>query len=226
MGLSSRHNTIERLADMIVSIKVPYPLRVAVDGVDAAGKTMLANELVDPLETHGRPVIRASVDGFHNPLALRYKRGPDSPEGYYLDSFQYEAILNELVIPLGPGGCLFYHPSVYDYRTETPVIAKPLKAPRDAVLLFDGVFLLRPELVRHWDYKIFVNVGLNLSVRRALARDIPLHGRKADADLLRMRYERRYVPGQQIYFQDAQPKENADVILENTRLDNPKIIES
>ncbi len=225
MGPFSRHATIERLAEMIVSIKVPHPLRVAVDGVDAAGKTILADELVDPLVAHGRPVVRASADGFHKPRALRYKRGPDSPEGYYLDSFQYEAVLNELLIPLGPGGCLFYRSSVYDYRTETPVIATLLKASSDAILLFDGVFLLRPELVEHWDYKIFVDVSLNLSVERARARDVPLPGRKADADLLRIRYDQRYVPGQRKYFKDAHPKENADVILDNTILDNPKLIE-
>jgi len=79
-------------------------VRVAIDGVDAAGKTMLADELAVPIVERGRTVIRAAVDGFHNPRPARYRRGADSPEGYYRDSFDYAAILRDLLIPLGPEG--------------------------------------------------------------------------------------------------------------------------
>jgi len=49
----------------------------------------LADVLAAPLARLGRPVIRASIDGFHNPGAIRYARGKFSPEGYYFDSFDY-----------------------------------------------------------------------------------------------------------------------------------------
>jgi hypothetical protein len=42
-------------------------LRIAVDGVDGAGKTHLADELARALRLFALPIIRASVDGFHNP---------------------------------------------------------------------------------------------------------------------------------------------------------------
>jgi uridine kinase len=77
------------LVNHIVSMEQTHPLRVAVDGIDAAGKTTLADNLVQPLEAHGIPVIRASIDGFHRPRADRYRRGADSPVGYYDDSFDY-----------------------------------------------------------------------------------------------------------------------------------------
>jgi uridine kinase len=69
---------------------------VAVDGVDGAGKTVFANSLARRLEVLGRPVIRAGIDGFHNPRSVRYRRGKDSPEGFFLDSFNYDSLKKDL----------------------------------------------------------------------------------------------------------------------------------
>jgi uridine kinase len=220
----TRSSIIEELAEIIYSVRSLHPLRVAIDGVDGAGKTCLADELVAPLVNMGRFVIRASIDGFHYPWDLRYKRGADSPDGYYLDSFQNDALLDELLIPLGPGGSRNYRSKIYDFKSETH-ITEPLKeAPRDSVLLFDGVFLLRPELIYHWDYKIFVDVDFERSVERALSRDISILGGEIEKNSLRQRYKERYVPGQKVYLKGVKPEEKADLVIENTSLDAPKLI--
>jgi uridine kinase len=44
-------------------MRIPHPTRVAIDGVDAAGKTTLDDELAEVLRERGRGVIRASIDG-------------------------------------------------------------------------------------------------------------------------------------------------------------------
>ncbi|WP_330276758.1 hypothetical protein OG205_14535 [Lentzea sp. NBC_00516] len=36
-----------------------------------------------------------------------------------------------------------------------------------ALLLVDGIFLHRDELVRHWDFSVFLDVGFAVSVARA-----------------------------------------------------------
>lgn len=56
----TRNQLLEHLADLINQIDCTHPLRVAIDGVDAAGKTILDDELVRPVEKRGRPVIRTS----------------------------------------------------------------------------------------------------------------------------------------------------------------------
>lgn len=71
-----RTHCLETLARLILSVECPHPARVAIDGPDAAGKTILADELALLIERSGRPVIRASVDGFHRPRAERIARGP------------------------------------------------------------------------------------------------------------------------------------------------------
>ena len=88
----TRSDCIEQLAGAIASVRVDHPTRVAIDGVDGVGKTMLAEELVEPLARTGRQVLRASVDGLHRPRAARYQRGVDSGEGYFLDSFDYPTL--------------------------------------------------------------------------------------------------------------------------------------
>jgi len=213
---------LEELARQICSVARPHTLRVAIDGVDAAGKTRLANDLTPFIELRHHPVIRASVDGFHNPRVQRYRLGADSPEGYYRDSFDHAAILRELLIPLGPGGNRRYRRSVFNYREDAPTQEPEQEAPANAVLLFDGVFLLRPELAQFWDFSIFLDVDFSVSVPRAMQRDIL--NSAGESSNRRVQYERRYVPGQQLYFTEAHPREHASIIIANSDFLNPRII--
>ena len=92
-------------------------VRVGIDGVDGSGKTVFAGELADALAIIGRPVVRISVDDFHNVSAVRYRRGRSSPEGCWLDSFNYERLRADVLEPLGPGGRR-YRSSAHDLYTD------------------------------------------------------------------------------------------------------------
>ncbi len=216
-----RGDLIHRLSEEIAGLALPYPARVAIDGIDAAGKTTLAEELVAPLELMGRQVVRASIDGFHRPRKERYRRGKDSPEGYYYDSFDDAAVRRELLEPLGPGGDRRYRTAAFDYRKDAPVESPLLEASRDAVLLFDGVFLLRPELVGCWDLTIFVHIGFETSLARALERDLSLF---SDVEAVRERYEKRYIPGQELYFAESRPQKKAAIVVFNEDVADPRLV--
>ena len=47
-GTMNRSDSILALANRIAAMRLGHPVRAAVDGVDAAGKTTLADELVEP----------------------------------------------------------------------------------------------------------------------------------------------------------------------------------
>jgi len=111
----NRTALLEVLADRITGVARPHPVRVAIDGVDGVGKTTLADDLVDPLRRRQVPVIRASIDGFHNPRSVRYRLGRSSPIGYFRDSFNHDALTAGLLRPLGPGGSGSYRRAVFDY---------------------------------------------------------------------------------------------------------------
>ncbi len=213
-------NVLGELADRIATIKLSHPTRVAIDGVDAAGKTTLADRLATVIRAHGKHVIRASIDGFHNQASIRHQRGNTSPEGYYHDSFNYSALLESLLIPLGPNGTREYCSSRFDYRTDSVVEPQFKVADPDSVLLFDGVFLLRSELREYWDYSIFVEALFEVTLRRAMKRDGGLFG---SADEARRRYEDRYIPGQKIYLEECRPQEVANARVYNNDPANPVV---
>lgn len=216
----SRTTCIDELAAALVRVRVGHPTRVAIDGVDGSGKTTLADELVEPIRRAGREVIRGSIDGFHNPRVVRYARDSDSPEGYFLDSFDYAAVRRELLEPLGPEGNRKLRTAVFDYRVDRAVDSPARIAGDDAVLLFDGVFLQRPELEGQWDVTIWVDAPFEITVERAIARDARRGG---DAGETRGKYERRYVPGQELYMRQCRPKERADIVFANTDLARPTV---
>jgi uridine kinase len=215
-----RKQLINLLVQTIRRMTCPHPTRVAIDGIDAAGKTMLADEIAAALQEEQRPVIRASIDGFHRPKKERYRRGELSPEGYYYDSFDHVAVKQNLLQPLGPGGTGEYRVKVFDFRKDSPILSPVMSAPDDAILLFDGVFLLRPELNDHWDLRIFIHVDFDVSLRRVLSRDLPLFGSE---DAVVERYEKRYILGQKMYLRQVRPQKIADIIIDNDDPQNPRI---
>jgi uridine kinase len=93
---------LEEVAASILRLGSARPIRVAVDGRTASGKTVLADELAAIIRRTGREIIRTSIDGFHRSKAERYARGRHSAEGYYHDARDLAAIMTVLLAPLGP----------------------------------------------------------------------------------------------------------------------------
>ncbi len=210
------------LSARILALDFSHPARVAIDGIDAAGKTRLADDLAAALAGSRRPVLRASIDGFHNPREVRYRLGPDSPEGYYADSFDLPALRRLLLDPLGPGGDRRIQTALFDFRADRPVESPVVTAAPDAILLFDGVFLQRPELADTWDLILFVKVTFDTVLARAAARDAGLLGGPAAVEA---RYRARYIPAQQRYLADCRPAQRADLVIVNDDPELPFLVE-
>jgi uridine kinase len=215
MGQGTRDEVLGRLAEAVGSVTVAHPTRIAIDGPPAAGKTTLADELAVVLRAQGRDVIRATIDDFLFPRAQRYLRGEYSAEGCYFDTHDYDALNRVLLDPLGPGGDRRFQPAVYD-RTADTVLSPPVTtAPADAVLVFDGVFLMRPELFDRWDLRIFVSTAFEKTVDRAVIRE-----RQVPAEVER-RWRERYIPSQRFYFAAVRPTEHANIIVHNDEPQRP-----
>jgi uridine kinase len=214
----TRNKILQDIASVILSIKHNEPIRVAIDGIDCAGKTIFANDLVEFIKDSGRAVIRASLDDFHNPRDFRYQRGRNSPEGYYFDSFNYKALFQYLLNPLGSNGDRKYKSKVFDYVNDEWVKSEPLIASNDSILIFDGIFLLRPELEEIWDLSVYLEISYDESIKRAIERQE--EGSYEISEL----YQSRYIPGQKLYHIHVGPKRKADIIVDNNDLEKPLII--
>jgi uridine kinase len=218
---ASRGQVLDAIAESIWSCVAVHPLRVAVDGRTAAGKTTLADEVASILRGRGRPVIRTSVDGFHRPRVERYRRGRLSPEGYLEDARDWGAIRHLLLDPLGPGGDLWYRTATFDLDRDQPIVQAAVRAEPNAVVIVDGTFLQRNELANAWDFAIFVHVSESVALSRGAARDAGQLGGMAAAKEM---HERRYQPAFAIYDARCRPSERAHLIVENDDPASPSIL--
>ena len=169
------------LIDLLAELRTVWPgnrTLVAVDGVDGAGKTTIARELVDLADENSgcagaagkrtdRPVAAISIDGFHHPREIRYAHGT-GPDTFYRHSYDYEAFVESVVEPFRRGDAIV--PAVWDVDEDGPLAPEPRSLPKDCILLVEGIFLHRPELVGLWDASVWVDVPFEVSVPRGNER--------------------------------------------------------
>ena len=192
--------------DYIAASLADLPQRaiVAVDGIDGAGKTTFADSLKPWIEGLGRQAIRASVDGFHNQAAVRYSRGKASPQGYFLDSYNYDDLRHFLIEPFRKGEEVV-ETARFDHRVDLPHITREVVSP-SAILIIDGIFLHRDELWTLWDCSIFLSVPFAVAYQRMALRDGCDPNPEAASN-------HRYYAGQLMYFEMCRPQERATLVI-------------
>jgi uridine kinase len=192
---------------------------VAIDGIDGAGKTTFADGFAEVFAEAGSAVYRASIDGFHRPRAERYARGRQSPEGYYRDSYDYATFRRVLIDPFLDGaqtsGTTGFQLSAFDVVRDAAVESQWVTAPRDAVLIVDGIFLHRPELRGLWHWSVWLDVPETVACARMALRDGSDPDPAAPANA-------RYRQGHELYLHDARPELAASAIVDNSDLAHPR----
>lgn len=211
---------LDALANKVLEVTRPHPVRLGIDGIDASGKTTLANRLANIMNLRGESIIRASIDSFHNPKSHRYRRGELSPEAYYFDSINFPVVASDILQPLGPNGNCRYRPASHDLKNDLPIKNNWKEASRKQILIFDGVFLQRDELVGLLDCVIFLQIDFEVSVSRALDRNFE---EIEDSEELRERYMQKYVTAQDMYISTCSPNEKADMVVLYNDFSNPVI---
>ncbi|MBO0899178.1 uridine kinase [Cellulomonas sp. zg-ZUI222] len=187
---------------------------VAVDGIGAAGKTTLTARLA--ARVPDRPVVVLHADDFFHPSAVRHARGRMSPEGFWLDAYDYRALIDLALAPLGPGGDGRYVTASFDRERDRTAPAPTLRAPDDALVLVEGTFLHRDELWHRWDWSMYLHVPFEVGAHRMVARD------GVDPDATRGPLA-RYAGAQQLYLAAAEPWRRASLVVGTTG--DPRIID-
>jgi len=220
MKSSSRQEILKQISAHILSIATDHPIKVGIDGITASGKSTFARELAEFLHPSGRPIISTTLDGFHNPRSIRHQKGRESAEGYYFDAYNYPAIVEHLLLPLSAVGNLKYKTQVLDLHTDQPDPRPAQQASRNSILIVDGSFALRKELVEHWDVGIYLSVDFEIAESRASVRDAELF---KSAEIAREITKKRYHGAHQLHIEVANPCERAQFIINNNDPQNPSM---
>jgi len=204
---AQRMAVLERVADAVPRL-TGRRVRVAVDGVDGAGKTWFADDVARVLTRRGFAVQRLSIDDFLSPTIVRYARGRRSPEGYWLDSHDLPRFVRAVTTepPAAPA----------EGAASEGAASDP--APSEgAVLVADGIFLHRGELQDLWDLTVFLEVPFDVAFARMARRD----GRSPDPAA---KENVRYCEGQRLYLAERDPASRAHLVVDNTDFSSPTLL--
>ena len=106
---------------------------------------------------------------------------------------------------------------MFDHQTDSELDVPTELAAPTAVLLFDGIFLHRPELRPFWDFSVFLEAPFEVTVARCALRD----GGSPDVNAA---VNRRYVGGQQLYLEECKPARSATMVINHADLMSPEIV--
>lgn len=156
-------------------------------------------------------MIHVSMDGFHNPRAIRYRQGRGSADGYYEDAYDFDGVRRELLDPLGVGGDRRFRTALIDLAADTPVRDEQRIAGAHDVLIVDGSFLQKPQLRDAWDVVVFLEASFEAAEDRGARRDADALG---GLDAARTAFRNRYHAAQRRYLAECNPAVNADVVID------------
>ena len=165
-------------------------------------------------------MVHVDSDGFHHVRERRRRQGPMSARGYYEDAYDFDALVERVLVPLGPGGSREYAVRVHDLDTDEVISTETARAHTDAVVVFDATFVQRGALREHWDEVVFLDAELPVATERGVARDREAMGGAAAA---RAAYESRYAAACAIYLAEEEPATKATVVVRHDDPDAPRI---
>ncbi|MER0444593.1 uridine kinase [Streptomyces sp. Edi4] len=179
---------------------------------------------VEPADSslHEITAARRPAFGFVLAAALpagSLRRAQHAGEGYHRNAYDYEAVKRLLLDPCRSsrattGALCGIDPLAQrDHSSEVT----PLGA--DSVLIVDGVFAFRPEINAYWDFRVWLRVDAELSVRRSAERDQDWAG--AEADTLR---RTRYPAAERVYLREVDPLPMMDVVIDNSVFARPRVV--
>jgi uridine kinase len=157
---------------------------LGISGIDCSGKSTLAKGLVSEAQERGVRTALVHVDDFIIPRAERKRGGPVHVD-YFENTFNHQGFVEQVSKARDSGGV--------------------------EVVIGEGIFLFRRELVSLWDMKVWLEMDSGESVRRGAVRDADYFGSPENA---RGEYLRRFVPAHAYHLERDRPMDPADLVFE------------
>lgn len=174
---------------------------VAVDGRHGAGQQQFADGLAGMLAARGVKVFNARIDDFFRPRSDRERAGWLDGEAHYREAYDYSLLRRVLVDPFHTSGSTSFVLTGFDEVRDEPVFQpKWMSAGPDAMVIVDGVFLHRAELLGMWNFSVWLSTDPD-------EFDVPEQARNIAAD--------------EAYLDQANPGETATAVFDNKDPEHP-----
>ncbi len=171
--------------------KLDKPSIIGISGFGGSGKSTLARELSNRIHA---PIIE--VDSFYNPQGMN---------NYQLwEIMDYKRLEREICEPFHQGHRTLSY-GKFDWDMEQ-VVNVAVEAQQ--YLIIEGVGLFRPELMKYFSYKIWIDCPIEVAIKRGKRRDREEYGVIQDKN-----WDGIWKKNDLQCFQRFNPKENADFIM-------------
>jgi uridine kinase len=190
---------------------------ITVDGRDGTGKTLWAEAFAERCRERGLGTCVLHVDDVRRPIDSDAP-GADEAALYY-DAY-YDLPALQRCVEAYLAGAARCELTVFDGNTETLGETRAFELQRVAVLIVEGVLVLRLPAAEH-AFHVHLQSDPHEARRRVSARD-QARGR-APAEIDR-RITRRYGPAQARYEREHRPAQRADLLLDTTDPQAPRVL--
>jgi uridine kinase len=180
---------------------------VAISGIDASGKGYLTQLIDRSLSGSGLNVATLHGDAW---LRLPPQQLEDPVEHFYRDGFRFQEMFSNLVLPLRDKGCVRVIADTV-HGAESAYCRSQFEFSCVDIVLLEGIFLMKPDFVAHYDLSIWVECSFGTALQRAVSRRQEGLGPE---ETIRA-YRTLYFPAQLLHFERDAPRAAADLILDN-----------
>jgi uridine kinase len=173
---------------------LPKPTIVGMSGFGGSGKSTLAKKLGQVLNA---PVI--GVDSFQ-------RKGAFDTEFSLWEIMDYSRLKKEVLESFLKKEDIHY--GHFDPGKE--IISNTVDIENKGILIVEGVGLFRPELMKYFTYKIWIDVPINEAILRGKRRDREEYGNPTDE-----LWDGVWKENDIEYFSLFKPSERADLVISN-----------
>lgn len=201
------------LASKIVDVRGQTPdsraVLVALTGIDGCGKGFVSRQLADVLCATEVHAIIVNIDGWLDLPQVRFSR-VDPAAHFYANAIRFDALFSQLVRPLRDGRGIRLEADFAE-ETATPYRRHVYEFADVEVILLEGIYLLKRELVGDYDLSAWIDCSYETALERAIAR---AQEGLSPEDTVRA-YRTIYFPAQELHARRDEPRMAATVVLNN-----------
>jgi len=191
---------------------------IGVDGIELVGKSYFSKKLSSFLAMYGIHTTVVRLTDFKSPIEVTYQ-GEDEVEAFYFHAFNYNKLLQELLIPFIEKGSVDV--ALTSFGEETNRYGKETRYKIDpgGVIILEGEMMYREPLIDRFDCMIYLYMDEQEAMHRALVRDLYLGEETKEAE-----FKHKRIPAQKMYMARHIPVERCDFAVDNTNHRRPFIL--